>query len=230
MEGDTLWHIAQRFGTSVETIRRLNPVLDERMLTIGQILCLPGATVSSGDTAISESVLGKYLRTLWEQHVFWTRLFIISAVFNLPDIQPVTDRLLRNPRDFAAALTPFYGAAGASKFSDLLTAHLTIAAQLVKAAMQSDAATVSRLQQKWHSNADDIAAFLGSINPHWPREEWRRLLDEHLAMTTQEVVDFVGRRYADSVSVFDRIEKEALEMADLMTTGLVHQFPGSFIA
>lgn len=46
------------------------------------------------------------LRQLWEQHVYWTRFFIISTAAGLADLAPVTERLLQNPKDFARALTP----------------------------------------------------------------------------------------------------------------------------
>ncbi|MGI6728179.1 MAG: hypothetical protein ACOX4P_06500 [Anaerovoracaceae bacterium] len=41
------------------------------------------------------------LRKLWEQHVMWTRSFIISTIEGLSDLDPVTKRLLQNPTDFA---------------------------------------------------------------------------------------------------------------------------------
>ena len=78
-EGDTLWQIAQRYATNIETIRHLNPGINEYMLYIGQILCVPVRPIHEGDSVISESGLSKYIRMLWEQHVYWTRLFIVSA-------------------------------------------------------------------------------------------------------------------------------------------------------
>ena len=57
------------------------------------------------------------LRQLWEQHVYWTRFFIISTAAGLADLSPVTDRLLQNPKDFARALTPFFGARTAAQIS-----------------------------------------------------------------------------------------------------------------
>jgi len=38
-------------------------------------------------------------RELWEEHIFWTRNFIISAIAGLDDLEYVTNRLLRNPTD-----------------------------------------------------------------------------------------------------------------------------------
>lgn len=229
-EGDTLWLIAQRFNTNIDIIRHLNPETDAHTLYVGQVLCLPARSVHHGDTVISESGLSKYLRMLWEQHVYWTRLFIISTVFNLPDAALVTQRLLRNPKDFGDALRPIYGDEAASKMTELLTAHLTIAAQLTKAALAGNNTAAAQLEKQWYANADDIAKALSQINPHWSEQEWRRLLYDHLAMTKKEAVDYVAKSYGDSISTFDQIEKEALEMADYMATGIRDQFPDSFVA
>ncbi len=61
-------------------------------------------------------ILNNTLRKLWEQHIMWTRSFIISTVDNLGDIEFVTKRLLRNPSDFAAVLKNYYGSEKADKF------------------------------------------------------------------------------------------------------------------
>jgi LysM repeat protein len=227
--GDTLWAVAQRFRTDINAIARLNPGISPDALYIGQSLCIPETPIHQSGMAVSKSGLNQYLRMLWEQHVYWTRLFIVSTVFSLPDAKPVTDRLLRNPKDFAAALQPIYGAEVAGQFSTLLTDHLSIAAQLVKAAMSGDSGSAATLEKQWYANADSIAAFLAQINPYWSEQTWRRMLHEHLRMTKDEAVYYITGKYADSVTVFDAIEKEALEMADEMARGIALQFPGSFV-
>ncbi|MDD6334603.1 MAG: hypothetical protein PUB04_09145 [Clostridia bacterium] len=73
------------------------------------------------------------IRNLWEQHVYWTRFFIISTASDLADLQYITNRLLENPKDFAEMLTPFYGLRNAKHFEELFTQHLTIGAELVNA-------------------------------------------------------------------------------------------------
>ncbi len=163
-------------------------------------------------------------RKLWFEHVVWTRSFIISTAANLGDLQPVTARLLRNPTDFAAALTGFYGADKAKKFSDLLTEHLTIAAQLVNAAKAGNTEAVNEDRTMWYENADKIAGFLTGINPYWSKKQWLLMLDDHLKLTEEEAVGRLTGQYAKDVSLFDVIEDQALMMGDSMAEGIIRQF------
>ncbi|WP_315118101.1 LysM domain-containing protein [uncultured Clostridium sp.] len=233
---DTLWLLAQRYYTTVYAIASLNPGIDLNNLYIGQVIYIcPGYRyycqnfnpVPKGISK-AEATLSNHLRMLWEQHVVWTRLTILSMVFNLPDVELVTNRLLRNPKDFEAALRPFYGDKNASKFADLFTQHLVIAAELVKAANAGDNKTAADAEKRWYANADEIAAFLASINPYWSEEDWKKMLHEHLALTKSEAVAMITKNYAEGIKLFDKIEKQALEMADMMTQGIVKQFPNSF--
>lgn len=172
--------------------------------------------------------LSNALRSLWEQHAAWTRMTIISMVFDLPDVDLVTNRLLKNPVDFGNALKVYYGNKIASKFSDLLKAHLVIAAQLVKAAKAGDTSTAAIVEKNWYKNADDIAATLASINPYWSEESWKRMLHTHLMLVKSEAVNMLTKNYEAGINVYDRNETQVLEMADELTQGIVKQFPNRF--
>jgi hypothetical protein len=148
----------------------------------------------------------------------------MSIALDLPDEDFVVTRLLQNPRDFELALSPFYGDEIASKFNDLLTSHLTIAAQLVKAAKTGDNILAADIEKQWYANADEIAAFLGSINPYWSQEEWKMMLHKHLELVKAEAVDMLTKDFEASIKVYDEIERQALEMADVMSGGIIKQF------
>ncbi|MBW7573821.1 acetylglutamate kinase [Caproiciproducens sp. AGMB10547] len=163
-------------------------------------------------------------RKLWTQHVMWTRSFIISTAANLGDLQAVTARLLRNPMDFANVLGPIYGEDKAKRFSDLLTQHLMIAAQLVNAAKAGNTETVNEERKKWYSNADEIADFLAGLNPYWSKARWTLMLHDHLKITEEEAVERLSGQYAKDVALYDAIEDQALMMADYMADGILKQF------
>ncbi|MCO7176773.1 acetylglutamate kinase [Sporolactobacillus kofuensis] len=177
---------------------------------------------------MAEAELRNHLRMLWEQHVFWTRLVISGIVFDLPDLKSTTNRLLRNPKDFEQALAPLYGPAIASRFASLFTEHLVVAAQLVQAAKAGNNTAAAEAEKKWYANADQIAAFLGSINPYWSAKDWQTMLYNHLEMTKTEAVNFLTKKYEDSVTVLDQIEQQVLQMADVMAYGIARQFPAQF--
>ncbi|MEM1483806.1 acetylglutamate kinase [Oscillospiraceae bacterium PP1C4] len=163
-------------------------------------------------------------RKLWEQHVMWTRSFIISTAADLGDLALVTERLLRNPIDFANELKPFYGAQKAAKFEELLKEHFLIAAQLVTAAKAGDSKAVNEQRVKWYANADQIAAFLAEINPYWNQKMWQAMLYDHLKMTENEAVSRLTGQYAADIAQYDSIENQALKMADNMSYGIIKQF------
>lgn len=172
--------------------------------------------------------LSNEIRLLWEQHVAWTRMAIRAIIFELPDENLTIQRLLRNPVDFGFALRPYYGDANAFKFKELLTVHLTLAADLVRAAKAGDTAAAEVIEKKWYENADEIAEFLGSINPFWDVEKWREMLYEHLGFVKAEAVYMLEGNYAASIDTYDKMELQILEMADYMTCGIIRQFPRKF--
>jgi len=173
----------------------------------------------------AEVDLMKNVRMLWEQHGAWTRMAIMSMVFGLPDEELVINRLLQNPVDFANSLKFFYGDKIALKFSDLLKTHLVIAAQLVKVAKAGDNKSVAEAEIKWYENADEIAVFLNYINPYWSKESWKTMLHEHLALVKAEAVAMLTKNYAAGIKVYDKIESQSLEMADMMAEGIIKQLP-----
>lgn len=235
--GDTLWMIAQRFHTNIPMLASLNPGLDIINLSVGQTICIPqeydpnqiSVQPISIDISKTEQILSNRMRLLWEQHVYWTMLFILGVAFGLPNAELITNRLLQNPKDFETILKPLYGEALAAEFAKLFTEHLTIAAELVKEAKAGNNAAAADAEKRWYENADQIAAFLNRINPYWSAQAWQKMLYDHLAMTKDEAVSYLTQKYADSIKLFDTIEQQALTMADMMTQGIVKQFPEYFI-
>ena len=164
------------------------------------------------------------LRKLWTEHMFWTRLFLISMLSGLSDLEVTTNRLLRNPTDFAKVLEVFYGKQKAETFRSMLEDHLKIAAAIVDNSMKGNGKAVEQYSRLWYSNADRIAAFLASINPCWSEEEWKSLLYEHLKMTGDELAARMNGDFVEDGKIFDMIENQGLAMADVMAAGMINQF------
>jgi hypothetical protein len=74
------------------------------------------------------------MRVLWEDHIVWTRMAIISIVDDRPDQSFAVERLLRNQDDIGNAIKPFYGEAAGNALTALLREHIVGAADLLVAA------------------------------------------------------------------------------------------------
>ncbi len=83
-------------------------------------------TGSSACITPAEEDLKLALRTLWNEHIVWTRLAIMSLASGSGDKNPVLNRLLKNSGDMATALKAFYGNESGNKYGDLIKEHLVI--------------------------------------------------------------------------------------------------------
>lgn len=176
--------------------------------------------VRSGQVALRES-----MRKLWGDHVIWTREYIVAAVAGQPSAQAASARLLKNQEDIGNAVIPFYGSAAGATLTGLLKQHILIAVDLVTAAKAGDNAKQADADRRWHDNAAEIATFLSGANPNWPRQTLLDMLNQHLALTTQEAVARLQQRWTDDVAAFDQIFAQAMMMADALSDGIVKQFP-----
>src|SRR3954471_12360959 len=111
-------------------------------------LLIPNITYAHSREAFHDA-----MRKLWEDHVTWTRLFIISAAAGLPDKDATTQRLLQNQTDIGNAVSSYYGKDAGTKLTSLLRDHILIAADLVGAAKGGATAKVDSLNKRWRANA-----------------------------------------------------------------------------
>lgn len=163
---------------------------------------------------------------LWEDHVTWTRQFIVSALADLPDKGAATERLLQNQVDIGNAIKPFYGAAAGEKLSALLKDHILIAADIVTAAKAGETAKVEASKTRWVANADEVAAFLSGANPrHWPAAHMKAMMREHLDVTTAELMARLNKDWAADVAAYEKVHAQILKMADMLADGIAAQFP-----
>jgi len=165
---------------------------------------------------------------LWEDHVAWTRLFIVSAVAGLPDKDDTTARLMQNQVDIGNSIRPYYGDAAGDQLTTLLKEHIGIAAELVAASKGRDSTTAADAKTRWFANADQIAIFLGKANPSWSETDVRKMMYDHLNLTLDEATARIGGDYRADIVAYDRIHSQILSMADMLASGIVSQFPEKF--
>lgn len=206
-------------------------------MTIGVMMSLPvGISYAdmTNDTlptmTYTKSVvdLNMGMRKLWEDHVFYTRNFIISALANLEDANKISERLLKNQDEIGNAVKVYYGEAAGNQLAGLLRDHILIAVEVVKAAKSGNDMELKKASDKWNANADDIAVFLSNANPNWPKQTLVDMLHKHLDLTTNEVVSRLKKDWPADIKAFDEGNDHILILSDTLSNGIVKQFPDKF--
>ncbi len=168
------------------------------------------------------------VRALWEDHVVWTRMVIVGIVAGSPDTDAALARLLQNQTDIGDAIKPFYGDAAGERLTSLLREHIVIAGQLLVAARSGDTDGFAAANTAWYANGHDIAAFLAGANPNWPLADLDAAMKGHLDTTLDEAVARLGADWDADVVAYDRVHAHILHMADVLSDGIIAQFPSAF--
>lgn len=169
------------------------------------------------------------MRKLWEDHVTWTRLAIVTFADGSAGFGATAGRLLQNQTDIGDAIKPFFGDAAGTQLTSLLHDHITIAVELLQAAKAGNTAAFNDANTRWYANANQIADFLAAANPRfWPRDVMRADMKTHLDQTLAEASHELGGDYADSVTDYEAIHLHILDMADLLSSGIIGRFPQKF--
>jgi hypothetical protein len=191
----------------------------------------PMAMNARSATALSEKSVALHadMRKLWEDHVTWTRLAIISLETGTPDTDATVARLLRNQTDIGNAIKPYYGNAAGKELTRQLRVHILIAADLIAAAKAGDETKLADAQARWDKNADQIAAVLNSVNPrYWPLATMKAEMHMHLKLTTEEAIARLQGNWTADVIAYDKVHRHILHMSDMLSDGIVKQFASRF--
>jgi hypothetical protein len=169
------------------------------------------------------------MRKLWEDHITWTRLAIVSFAGGLPDFDQTAARLLRNQTDIGNAIKPYYGRKAGERLTALLKEHIAGAVELLKAAKAGDDNAFATAKDAWYRNGRQIARFLSSANPRFlPFARTDRLMKGHLDDTLDEAAHRLTGDFDADIRDYERIHHHILRMSDAISTGIIRQFPHRF--
>lgn len=124
-------------------------------------------------------------------------------------------------------MRPYYGDTAAEVFGDLMTTHLSVAAQLVTEAVKG-APEAAATEKASYDNAAAIVKFLAAANPNLPEPVVQSLLYEHLALTRAEAVARITKDYDADVATFDKILHQILGVSDAVAHAIIGQFEPRF--
>lgn len=165
--------------------------------------------------------LNEDMRLAWLNHVYWTRMYLMSAVADNADQQVVEERLLETADEITDVFARYLPIATTRQLRNLLTEHIEIGGQIIQALKAKNMSDYDALVKEWYRNANQMAALFASHNPYFESRETRNMLLNHLDLTREEIEQQVNGEYEQSIDVFRDVEQQALAMADYFARGLL---------
>lgn len=95
--------------------------------------------------------------------------------------------------------------------------------------VQVDSVALNQAIADLQANGDSIAVFLSTANPRgFARTTMQGAIQMHLNLLLQEVTAQLKKDWSGSVAAFDESQRQAAQMADMMSEGIMKQFPSRF--
>ena len=180
-------------------------------------------------------------RTLWTRYALGMVNYSVSDFGNLASTNNIKNSMARNAAGIGTFFTPYYGYTSGSKISSLLDA-LCINGIKVVEAIKSGKTDIDVYMDIWDKQSRSLAEYFNKINPNnYPTD----LLAEMFTTLTKYWADDFLARYnedfaADAVAL-DNILKVGVtgvpdharagysSIADILSRGIIAQFPLSFV-
>lgn len=169
------------------------------------------------------------LRDLWDEHIFWVRNVVsATALGNAPAATAAEAEVVKNARQIADSIAPFYGKAAADQLFGLLKGHYGPIRQYLDATMAGDAGQRAQAQKALTANAGAIAKFLSGANPHLPYDAVNGLLLAHGGHHVAQIDQFKAKQYAQEAETWNAMRQHMHGIADAIAGAVVKQFPEKF--
>jgi len=149
---------------------------------------------------------------LFLDHAYWTRLYVVAALNNLPNLQVTLNQLLQNQTDIGNFLGAVSNDTAFGKTATaLLREHILIAGQLVSNLVAKGTPDAA-LAEAWKTNATQIAQAL-STKVNIPESVLNNMWQSHLSLTLQQVGSEYSKNYVTALQYFNQNKQHMYELA-----------------
>ena len=160
------------------------------------------------------------MRFLFTEHGVYTAFVLKSIVDGIPDVNVFVKRTLENQKDIGDQLKPIVGNQKGAEVTAVLTEHIKLAGEVMKAAKNKDKHLNQKIN-KLFDNSDDVAVVLSSLNPQkLPLQDMKDMFHIHNDFVIKMTVARLAKQYQKEQILYDAYYNELLDMADQLAMAL----------
>ncbi len=193
------------------------------------ILAVPPFTFAQGKKPAakppSRVELQLALRDLWVGHIFWVRNVVLTTKYGDKDATKIAEeQVVQNAKDIANSIAPYYGKEASDKLFTLLAGHYGAIKDYMNAAFTGNNDGKKVASDKINKNADEIATFLSSANPNWPKQTLLGALLAHGGHHMAQIDAIHVKDFASEAKIWDSMKNHIYTIADVLANGIAKQF------
>ncbi len=203
------------------------------MIAVMMTLLVPSYSFAKGKKEMGKSSkkaeLRLALRDLWIGHIFWVRNVVLMTKGNDKDAAKIAEeQAVENAKALAGSITPYYGKEASDKLFGLLAGHYGAIKDYMNADFGGNKEGKDSAANKLKKNADEIATFLSSANPNWPKETLLSALIAHGGHHMAQINEINSKDFAGEAKTWAAMKNHVYVIADVLADGIIKQFPKKF--
>ncbi len=165
------------------------------------------------------------LRDLWIGHIFWVRNVVLMTKFGDTAAAKIAeDQVVQDAKDIANSIVPYYGKDAGEKLFTLLAGHYGAIKEYMTADFADNKDARAAAVEKLNKNAEEIATFLSSANPNWPKSTILPALLAHGGHHVAQIDAVHKKDFATEAKVWNAMKMHIYVIADVLADGIVKQF------
>lgn len=166
---------------------------------------------------IDSPTIKETLRKLFTDHDHYTHQYIISEIFQLPNLSFIVNRLMQNQEDIGLSLKSFIGTRNSNKLTDLLKEHINCASEVIKASI-INSNTLKRKVNLLFENSSDISELISSFNPEiLLYDDVKKHFDEHNNYVINLTTLYLNNNYSNTIEEYDCYYTHMLFFSDMLS-------------
>lgn len=168
-------------------------------------------------------------RKLWRGHADAVRKVVVAKIAGDAAAEKAAEAgVVANAHDIANSISSFYGQAASDKLFTLLAGHYGAVKAYLDASVAKDAKAQSKATDDLTSNADQIATFLSTANPHLPKATVMELLQVHAGHHISQIQELIAKDAAGEAKTHAAMLVHMDVLGDALANGIAAQFPDKF--
>ncbi|MBF0518328.1 MAG: hypothetical protein HQK92_01240 [Nitrospirae bacterium] len=184
-----------------------------------------------GIAEVPQSVKVKLaLRDLYSGHIFWVRNVVFATKYgNKAAAKVAEEQVVQNAKAIGESITPYYGKDASEKLFKLFAGHYGAVKDYMNATFAGKKGAQKAAVDKLTKNADELATFLSSANPNWPKDTLFSALVAHGGHHIAQIDDLSKKDFDSEAKIWETMKEHMYVISDLLADGILKQFPEKFM-